>query len=242
MAVSSGLRRVRNLSAERRRLIEARRREDLEFDREYGVDTAGSISLAALTVRSPNWVYGNGYAATGVFDFGVLLEPLRLPIERFTFIDLGSGKGRAVLLASAQPFKKIVGVEIAEELTAIARNNLVRYPAHRRRCHEIDLICMDAASFAFPDDPMILYMYNPFEGPVMAEVAANLAASFRAHPRRIVVLYLVPQLAAVWDRLDLFARKASPSAWAIYDSEPPSEPAARPAGRLADSARSFPTR
>ncbi len=37
-----------------------------------------------------------------------------LPIEfnQFTFIDLGSGKGRTLLMASDFPFRKILGVEI----------------------------------------------------------------------------------------------------------------------------------
>ena len=41
-------------------------------------------------------------------------------IQDYTFLDIGSGKGRVLMLASDAPFRHIVGVELSPALTAIA--------------------------------------------------------------------------------------------------------------------------
>ena len=44
------------------------------------------------------------------------------------FIDLGSGKGRMVLAAAARyPFKRVIGVELAEQLHEVARANVAEW-------------------------------------------------------------------------------------------------------------------
>jgi methylase of polypeptide subunit release factors len=47
----------------------------------------------------------------------------------FTFIDLGSGKGRALVLALSYPFRRVVGVEFALELHRVAEANLISLAA-----------------------------------------------------------------------------------------------------------------
>jgi hypothetical protein len=44
---------------------------------------------------------------------------------------LGSGKGRALLVASELPFAKIIGVELSRELHRIAEQNLGAIDRHR---------------------------------------------------------------------------------------------------------------
>ena len=107
-----------------------------------------------------------------------------------TFIDLGSGKGRAVLLASLYPFRRVVGVEFSPELTEIARRNVNRFSHPAQRCRDIELRCEDAAAYEFPAEPALVYIYNSFEGPLMQRVLANLAASGTAHERRLLLLII----------------------------------------------------
>lgn len=42
-------------------------------------------------------------------------------IEDYTFVDIGCGKGRAVLLASEVRFREIVGIELNTKLAVLAR-------------------------------------------------------------------------------------------------------------------------
>lgn len=194
---------------------------DEEFDRKYGVDTAGVIPLSNLDVDHENWIFGVRYQPiSAAVDFGELLKGLAISYEEYLFIDLGSGKGRAILQAALLPFKKIVGVEFSATLNRIAEDNLRRWPQAQKRCGEIELIEMDAGNYAFPDSSFVLYMYNPFERPVMERVVQNLVAAFRALPRRIVVLYFTPKHAELWEAVGFLKRVLVHPGYHVYDTAP----------------------
>jgi hypothetical protein len=98
------------------------------FDLARQVDTAVVVELAYLDIPSPNALHGNRYQASPTVEVTELLA--RLPThDNFTFIDIGSGKGRVLLLAAEFPFRKIVGVEFSPELHATAQRNLTRLRA-----------------------------------------------------------------------------------------------------------------
>src|SRR6202165_2780171 len=86
----------------------------------------------------------------------------RLPIEfdQFTFIDLGSGKGRTLLMASEYPFMRIVGVELIAELHQAAEENIRAYRSATQQCRQIEAVCADASEFVFPETPLVLYLFN----------------------------------------------------------------------------------
>ena len=54
------------------------------------------------------------------------------PIDAYTFVDLGAGMGRAMLLAADYPFRAVVGVELHPTLARIARANLAIWRAAKR--------------------------------------------------------------------------------------------------------------
>jgi SAM-dependent methyltransferase len=108
------------------------------------------------------------------------------------FLDLGSGKGRVVLLASRYPFARVIGVEISEVLTAVARRNLGA-DRHRRRCGSVELVTADALDYPIPDEVTVVYMYNPVRGATFDAVIAALIASVDRSPRQVRLIYLNPQ-------------------------------------------------
>jgi SAM-dependent methyltransferase len=192
-----------------------------EFDRKHGVDTAGYIPLSRLELSDKNWMLGTAYQGIGPnADFEELFRGLELTYPDFTFVDLGSGKGRALMLASLLPFRKIVGVEFSRELVDRSEENLRRWRRDRPQCPEVEVICGDAAQYTFPEDPLVLYMYNPFGRPVMAQVAENLAQSFAAHPRRIAVAYFTPKYVDLWARLPFLTVVATRPGCHVYDTRP----------------------
>jgi hypothetical protein len=83
--------------------------ERSDFDLKYGVEIAGDIGgrtyLSDLNIPSPNRIYGKDYSGVAPERFLAILSSLNLRFEDFTFIDFGSGKGRALLLASEFPSK-----------------------------------------------------------------------------------------------------------------------------------------
>ena len=107
-----------------------RRRRDRAFDETLGVDTAGHLELSALgTIDAASKPYGTHYLPSPVALVRGLLRGLSIRHEDYVFVDLGSGKGRVLLLAAELPFKEIIGVEFSPELHAIALANIERVPA-----------------------------------------------------------------------------------------------------------------
>ena len=103
-----------------------------EFDRQYGVDTSGLVWSVDLKTGSPNDAWNTAYYGIGPSVFHHVMAQVLEPLQRTaTFIDLGCGKGRAVLLASQYPFAQVIGVEIAPQLHRIAVENAARYSSAR---------------------------------------------------------------------------------------------------------------
>jgi hypothetical protein len=133
---------------------------------------------------------------------------VRLPIDfrEFGFIDMGSGKGRAVMLATQYPFAEIYGVELAPELHTIAEANLRTFLGARNIQPRVRLVCTDAVKFALPEGPLVLFFYHPFCRPVLKRVLRNLGASLRARPRPAYVVYINPELRELLDRAPFLER------------------------------------
>lgn len=184
------------------------------FDAEYGTDTSGLIPGETLNTGSRSDLWNTAYYGIPPSSFNQMMEALGAEFGsewgRFTFVDLGSGKGRALLLASRFPFRRIVGVELASELSAVAAENIKLMAAPWQRCRAMEAICADAATFDYPDGPMVLYLYNPFLPPVLKRCLKNLASNLEGEPREVYVVYAhplfkremerVPGLTQLWER------------------------------------------
>jgi len=201
---------LRDSTPERRRA----RFGDLDYDFDHGVDTTAS-NLATGT-RLTGAIAGAGYQPTDPGLFRTMLDQLHIDFSRFTFIDLGSGKGRALLLASDHPFRRIVGIELLPELHAIALRNLDHYRSDAQRCSAIASICMDALDFDFPPEPLVLFLFNPLPEPALTAVLNRLAASLSSHPREAYVLYANPILEHLLSTSPSWFRLAGSEQYAIY--------------------------
>lgn len=107
------------------------------------------------------------------------------------FVDLGSGKGRVVLEAARYPFRRVIGVEIAAELTAVARANIAA--CHdRMRCGAIELVTADVVEYRLPADVTIAYLYNPFRAAVFEVFLTRLIDMLDRDPRPFRLIYSTP--------------------------------------------------
>lgn len=208
------------LTAARRRARAAVREKDLAFDRRFGVDTAGLVIPAESDVIGASWAYGSRYQGIDVDSLEQTLHDLQIDFRQFSFIDMGSGKGRAVLAASRYPFANVIGVEYSAQLHAAAQQNLDRFPKEEVRCGNLELICDDATRFGLPSGPIVLFLYNPFGEVVMKEVVANVERSLQEESRRVIVLYFYSVAAEVWKNSTFMSEMKSSQWLSIYDSEP----------------------
>lgn len=127
----------------------------------------------------------------------------------YHFVDLGAGKGRPLMLASAYAFKSITGVEADHELCDIARTNIQAWS----RSHSgplMGVIEADARSAALPEGNLFVFLNNPFVGDVLDTVSKRLAELARATDRKLVVAYSGDELAGALDRTGAFRRVPIP--------------------------------
>lgn len=218
LMLSSTMNILLNLKPSRKRAIELYLREENEFDRKYNVNTSGDVSQDQLSVNSENQVFATKYQPIQNIDFSQILKELNLDYSNISFIDFGSGKGRAILLASALKFKKIIGIEFSELLNNIAKENIKKY-CGKKLCDNFELICMDAAKYSIPiDDNLVLFFYNPFSQLVMEKVAHNIINSFQQKPRRIVIIYFEPVYQNAFNNISFLTKIKVNEKLCIYDS------------------------
>lgn len=172
-----------------------REAEDWWFDWSRRVKTGddGHHRTAQDTVgqKRDGYIYGPAraknvraaIAALGIKDY-----------RDYTFVDLGSGKGRPVFLAAELPFRKAIGVEYSQAMHRAATENLrtFRGPAERRE--RMEFVEADAAEYELPAGNLVLHLFNPFGPEVMVHVLRNLEASLRNEPRHVMVVLLWPTL------------------------------------------------
>jgi hypothetical protein len=166
---------------------------DRRFDRRFGTDTSGRIELRDLSIVGGNRDHGVYYESTPTALFRFFMANTPVERARFTFIDLGSGKGRCMLMASDYPFRRVLGVEFSRELHDCAVRNIDVYRSDRQRCASIKSINQDASEFDFPPGPLYLYAYNPFDEKLMTAVLQRLVDSLARNPREAVLMYFNPR-------------------------------------------------
>lgn len=169
-------------------------RYDRAFDALLARTTAGRIPPESLGVAAPSARFAAEYAPTPVALFELMLASIRGPLQDFTFVDLGSGKGRILCLAACKPFRRVVGVEFSPALHEAAVANIAALrQSGRARARVVEPLLTDATTYALPSGPLVVYLYNPFSEPILFEVLAKLEAAIERHQQLIYVIYFNAQ-------------------------------------------------
>ncbi|HLI76346.1 MAG TPA: class I SAM-dependent methyltransferase [Acidobacteriaceae bacterium] len=170
------------------------------FDVAYGVDTGGLLWGEALErPRSEDAAYwATGYYGISPSAFTAAMNRLHLDWPRYTFVDIGCGKGRALLLALRFPFRRVLGVELSPALAAVAAQNLEYFRAQWRQAGvPAEAVAGDATRFPLPNGPLLLFLYHPFATPVMKRFLAHLREAAEQEERDVYMLYANPELEAM---------------------------------------------
>jgi SAM-dependent methyltransferase len=175
------------------------------FDVEHGTDTGGLIPGSELGVGHRHDLFIAGYAGVPPLGFRAAVAQwqslgLRYPLEEYAFVDLGCGKGRAVLLSSELGFREAVGVELNAGLAEIARANAAIWTAGGKAKSPIRIECRDATEVEWPSGPCLVYMYNPFAEPVMRAVLEVLRERFGGRRDELEIVYQKPEQATALEK------------------------------------------
>jgi hypothetical protein len=192
---------------------------DADYDWDHRVNTTS----AAVGWRDRLLgIFHSPYQPTEPALFAEMLAALQLVTNLnfadFAFIDLGSGKGRTLLMASDYPFRRIVGIELIPSLHQICEENLSRYKSDSQKCFSFECFCADAASFPLPEEPLLVYLFNPFPEAGLRRALANLSESLQQHPRPVFILYHNPQMEGLFTAEGHFKKIAGTHQYSVFSA------------------------
>jgi predicted RNA methylase len=175
------------------------------FDHEFGVDTLGIVATDQITQDKRLAAQIVCYAGSQPSIVRTGLAALG-PVEEYTLLDFGCGKGRAAIVASEFPFRQVIGVELSPVLAATARTNAAiiarRFPERPR----ITIVEANVLEFALPAGKIAIFAYHPFGAEILAGVVKRLEAALGAETPHIFFVYDNPVHADVLDQSPAFKR------------------------------------
>jgi SAM-dependent methyltransferase len=174
--------------------------------------------VGALDIPDEKLEHTNRYEAVMPAAFEEIMRDVPVNHEDYLFIDVGSGKGRALLLASRFPFRQIIGVEISAALTEVALKNIRIFQDGLQKCRDIRAVCRDAISYEMPAVKTVLYLNNPFDDQVMGPFVSNLEKSIQNCSRKVFVVYQRPLHRFLWDQSKAFRLIRTAERHVIYES------------------------
>lgn len=183
------------------------------FDELYGTDTGGLIPGAELASGHANDPHITAYygIAPSILDALIdlwLQSSPPLPIDRYTLLDAGAGKGRAILTAAQHPFRNVIGIELNPALAAKARANIRAFQESgaASALSPVALVEGDVLDVPLPDTPTVATLFHPFEAPVLRRFIARLEQHFAERPGLLDILYINAEHASIFDRNPAFTR------------------------------------
>ncbi|HEX6802606.1 MAG TPA: class I SAM-dependent methyltransferase [Terriglobales bacterium] len=187
---------------------------DAEFDWNHRVNTtSGGVGWRARLIGLLN----SAYQPMEPELFCEMLNGLGINYADFTFVDIGSGKGRALLMASEYPFRRILGIELLPELNQIARENIAKFVGPEQRCQQVEAVCGDATAFQFPAGPLVVYLFHPLPESGFLQVMNNLQRSWREQPRAVHVVYANPVFEAILASRPCFRKSAGTHQYSRFE-------------------------
>lgn len=169
---------------------------ELWFEFRYGTDTIEIVDLNQIADVSKNEkedseaVY---YMASYVYLFNRLMKQISKHVDQpATFIDIGAGKGRVMILAAVNGFKNVLGVEYSKELCRICEENLKKFTLKTKSETNFSTIHESVMTYEIPEDVTVVYLANPFGEPGMLAVIEQIEQSAIKAPRDIYIAYFNP--------------------------------------------------
>lgn len=175
------------------------------LDAWLGVETSGFQPGPLLRSGRPMDREVTGYEPIQPSTMARVVKIVGSP-QSYAFVDIGCGKGRALILASAFGFRRIVGVEMSPDLFAVAQENVGKLRGAHSDEPEIEVVHGDATEFRLPDGPLLVLLYNPFGALAMKVFRNRVEEAHGKQQRPIVIAYVNPAQANVLEGINGFRR------------------------------------
>jgi SAM-dependent methyltransferase len=188
--------------------------QEKRLEKKFSIETSIPESDYLSDVQSENKAFAVPYEAIQIDVFNEMLScaaELLEPISSWHFVDMGSGKGRALIYAAEAGFRRCTGIEFSQSLHEIAKQNIQSYRTLGNRQCQFSLHCMDAVDFTLPDEDIVLFMYNPFSWEVMEPVLENIEFFCANTDKDLIIMYRNPTCSDEFEHHGLLIEKSQRS-------------------------------
>ncbi len=172
-------------------------RQEINGEKKYGINTTGADELHTLEEQGIDISHATIYMPVSyslleeIFDqLPVTILNPALPAGRH-FLDMGSGKGRALCIAAHKGFNQVTGLDFSKALCTAATENLTK-TKQQIPTFNFKVINNDAFYFEIPDDVDCIFFFNPFDEIIMSAVVNNIFTSLQSNPRKMNIIYVNP--------------------------------------------------
>lgn len=165
-------------------------KQEIKGEKKYGINTTGADELHKLEKQGIDISHATIYMPVSY----TLLEEIFGQLQTTTrnhFLDMGSGKGRALCVAAHNGFKQVTGLDFSKALCNAATENLVK-TKEQVSAFNFKIINNDAFYFEIPGDTDCIFFFNPFDEIIMSAVVNNICTSLQNNPRNISIIYVNP--------------------------------------------------
>lgn len=164
--------------------------KEWQKERELGIRTFGAHAPDELSIEADSKLGGHLYQPSSSVIFEKAMNALPFNFEDKVFLDIGSGKGRALILAAEAGFKKVIGVEYASELNDMAHVNIQTVKS-RFPNTEFVLQEGDALQYDIPEEVDVIYLFNPFDEEATLGLLQKVKPAFE-RKKSVYLVYVNP--------------------------------------------------
>ncbi len=164
---------------------------DANYDKKRNIETC---ELAYISQLSDDPVDFSGfeidelYGALPVWLFNAIHRPGdHLSRETSTYIDIGAGKARMLIIAAERGFKKVLGIEYVPSLaqTGVENCEIALKDMDVQWANE----AIDGTTMRYPDHDLLIFVNNSFDRPMFDDFLNNLLKDLKDRPRDMVLIY-----------------------------------------------------
>lgn len=172
--------------------------DDYVFDKHYQLDTRSEVAIDDLDISQEDKTHADKYKPTRARYFRKIMEKIDVSRDG-VFVDVGSGKGRVLLLAAEHGFAQVLGLEISPTLCRIAEKNVEAYGKVRPNADSIKILCTNILDYPMDGSETVVFMYSPFDHSVTNRFLDMMRQSLKEKPRDLLLIideFRYPELLA----------------------------------------------
>jgi|GEM_PF-2194303 len=150
---------------------------DRSFERFEAVPTSKGVPAIDLDYDDELRRHSVEYLAAPRLLIHEAIKLIPEPLDRFTFVDIGSGLGRPLLVAAEYGFETVIGYELSPSLHQGAIANIERAKGALKLQTKATSVNANALEVEWPQGSRVFFLFNPFDREFMQRFLGRVHAT-----------------------------------------------------------------